>query len=136
MSGRVRGHGSCVKSHMERASVCVGTFGTFLFVFPAFGCTCEFNDANRVFRREPNCIFSCLFGKISPFPTCSVDVFSGAVPVGLKVWGEEVAVLSLRDLWCYNEKNVELVHLSALGRAFILFEEMSYHDFLDMLKTA
>lgn len=55
---------------------------------------------------------------MGPFLTCYVDRFSDVVPVRLKVWGEEVTVLNLCDLWCYNVKNVELVRLSALVRAF------------------
>lgn len=58
------------------------------------------------------------------------------MPVRLEVWGEEVAVLSLCDLWCYNVKNVELVQLSALVRAFVHVKGMSYQDFLDMLEMA
>lgn len=45
-------------------------------------------------------------------------------------------MLSLCDLWCYNVKNVELVQLSALVRAFIHVKGMSYQDYLDMLETA
>lgn len=69
------------------------------------------------------------------FLTCFVDSSSDVLPVRLKVWGEEVAVLSLCDLWCYNVKNV-LVQLSALVRAFVHVKGMSYNDFLDMLWTA
>lgn len=60
---------------------------------------------------------------MGPFLTCYVDRFSDVVPVRLKVWGEEVAVLNPCDLWCYNVKNVELVRLSALVRAFVRVKE-------------
>lgn len=60
---------------------------------------------------------------MGPFLTCYVDRFSDVVPVRLKVWGEEVTVLNLCDLWCYNVKNVELVRLSALVRAFVRVKE-------------
>lgn len=59
--------------------------------------------------------------------------FSNVLPVRVDVWGEEVAVLSLCDLRCCNVKNRELVQLSALVRAYIHVEEMSYRNFLDML---
>lgn len=80
-----------------------------------------------------NSFFHVLLEEVGPFLTCFVDRFSDVVPVRLKVWGEEVAVLSLCDLWCYNVKNVNLAQLSALVRAFVHVKEMSYHDFLDML---
>lgn len=61
--------------------------------------------------------------EVGPFLTCYADRFSDVVPVRLKVWGEEVAVLNLCDLWCYNVKNVELARLSALVRAFARVKE-------------
>lgn len=42
---------------------------------------------------------------------------SGQCPVRLKVWGQEVAVLSLCDLLCYNVKNVELVQFICSAEA-------------------
>lgn len=53
--------------------------------------------------------FLFVWEEVGPFLTCFVDRFSDVVPVRLKVWGEEVAVLSLCDLWCYNVKNMELI---------------------------
>lgn len=70
--------------------------------------------------------------EVDVFLTCFIDGSSDVVPVRLKVWGEEVAVLSLCDLWGYNVNNVELVQLSALVRAFVHVKEISHNDFLDM----
>lgn len=65
-----------------------------------------------------------------------VDSFSDVLPVRLKVWGEEVALLSLCDLWALNVKNVQLVQLSALLRASVHVKGVSYKDFLDILLKA